>query len=61
MGTENTYSNSNSCNTYLNGSSSSSTYSGEICKPGITIGIKCFRVQPKDLNVIDAQYYLEKN
>lgn len=60
-GVANGYSYSNSSNAYLKGSSSSSTYSGVIRKPGVTIGIKCFRDKPKDLDVIDALYYLEKN
>lgn len=46
---------------WLDGSISSSTYSEVIHKPGLTLGIKCFQDKPEDLEVIDAQYYLEKN
>lgn len=44
----------------LNEPTSSSTY-GEIRRPGLTLGIKCFKDKPADFEVIDAQYYLEKN
>lgn len=61
QGSTTRYSYSNFYNSYLNGSGSTTTYSGVIHKPGITIGIKCFNEKPEGLDVIDAQYYLEKN
>jgi hypothetical protein len=42
-------------------SSSFSTYSGVIRKPGLTLQVKCFREKPEILDVIDAEYYLVKN
>ncbi len=60
-GSANTYSYSNSSHSYLSGSGSSSTYSGVIRKPGISMQIKCFNDKPEYMDVIDAKYYLEMN
>ncbi len=60
-GAINTYKYSNSTNSHLNASGSSSTYSGVISKPGLTIEIKCFKKKPSGLEVIDAEYYLANN
>ncbi len=42
-------------------SSSTSTYSGVIRKPGLTLKVKCFNEKPHFLDAIDAEYYLKKN
>lgn len=42
-------------------SSSTSTYSGVIRKPGLTLKVKCFKEKPHLLDAIDAEYYLDQN
>ncbi len=42
------------------GQKSSSTYSGSVTRPGMTIRIKCFHEKPAGES-IDAQYYWEQN
>ncbi|NGX51167.1 MAG: hypothetical protein K1060chlam2_01027 [Chlamydiae bacterium] len=43
------------------GSGSRSSYSGIITKPRVSIGIKCYREKPKDIEVIDARFFLASN
>lgn len=52
---------SNCSHTQLTGSSSSSTYSGKVVKPGVTIRIKCFNDQSQFDDAIDAQFYWDAN
>ena len=60
-GQANTHSYSNSSSTSVSGSYSSSTYINTITKPGVSLGIKCFKEKPVDLEVIDAAYFFENN
>jgi hypothetical protein len=56
-----TYQYRNSSNTGINVRESSSTYSGTITKPGLSINIKCFNDKPPHVEVIDAEYFLTNN
>ncbi|HSX11744.1 MAG TPA: hypothetical protein VLF94_08525 [Chlamydiales bacterium] len=60
-GSASTYESSRSSSSYLNGYGSSSTYSGTIQRPGLTLKIKCYHTEPSDTEVINAEYYLAKN
>ena len=48
-------------NLQANESSSSSTRSGTVVKPGLTVSIKCFREKPQADEFIDARFYWEAN
>lgn len=41
--------------------STTTTTSGIICRPAITLKIKCYKTPPKDEDAIDARYYLANN
>jgi hypothetical protein len=42
-------------------SEKTSTYVDKTVSPGITLSIKCFSKKPRDLNVVDAEYFLLHN
>ena len=52
---------SNFSRTRVAAASSSSTHSGTIDKPGITLTIKCYKKKPTFSDVIDADYFLANN
>ena len=51
----------NSVQGQYKGLGSRSSYSGIITKPRVSIGIKCYREKPKDIEVIDARFFLGSN
>jgi hypothetical protein len=57
----NTYHYWNSSTTGINASGSTSTYSGTVRKPGLSINIKCFKEKPNSVDVIDAAFFLANN
>ncbi len=60
-GAVNSYRYSNSTNTCYNGTVFSSSHAEIISKPGISMGIKCYKNKPFFTDVIDAEYYLKNN
>lgn len=60
-GSAKAYNYSNYSSAQFNGSASSSTYSGTIVKPGMTISIKCFKDKFQYDDAIDARFYWEMN
>lgn len=45
---------------FTTGFSSTSNY-GTICRPAVTLRIKCYKIPPKNMDVINAHYYLLNN
>lgn len=60
-GSASAYKYSNFSNAQISGYGSSSTYSGQVIKPGLSIAIKCFKRKPWLDDVIDAEYFLDNN
>lgn len=60
-GQANVYGYTNLVQGQYKGSSSRSSFSEIITKPRISIGIKCYHEKPKNIETIDAEFYLANN
>lgn len=59
--TQNIYSHRHPHNPYSNRVITSTTSYGVVCRPAVTVRVKCYKAPPRNIDFINAHFYLRKN